>query len=76
MGSGNIGLKLQELQFDFEEVAFADGAGLEASFADTDGVLKTVQILLGELQSGFGEKGVNELLRDVKDQSALGIGNL
>ena len=76
LGGGDVGLKLQELQLDFQEVAFAHVAGVKADVADVHGFLEAVEILLGEIERGFGEKHVDELLGDVEGQLALGIGHL
>ena len=65
-GAGDVALKLQELQSDLEIVAFAHVAGFKARFADADGFLEAVKILLREIERGLGEKDVHELLRDVK----------
>jgi len=40
---------------------------LKRGVADVEGVLKAVQILLGELQSGLGQYDVNKLLCDVEN---------
>ena len=44
-GGGDVGLKLQELQFDLQVVAFADVSGFELGFADVDCLLEAFQIL-------------------------------
>src|SRR5262249_11413973 len=73
---GNICLKLQKLQFDFQKVAFAHVADFEAFFADVDGLLKAVEILLSESQRRLRKQCGNELLGDVENQLALAVGRL
>jgi hypothetical protein len=67
---------LQELELDFEEVAFAHVSGFVAGFADVDGLLEAVEVLLGKIDGGLGEDDADELLGDAKDDQALVIGNL
>ncbi len=68
-------MKLQKLEFDLEEVAFAHIAGFVALFADIDGLLKAFEVLLGEVDRGLGEDDVYELLGDVEDELTFVIGN-
>ena len=51
----SVGLKLQQLEIDLQVVVFADVAGSVALLADIHGVLKALQVLLGQIERGFGE---------------------
>src|SRR5271156_6315094 len=75
-GGKHIGLELQQLQFDFEQVPFAHIARFEAELTDIDGFLKAVEILLGEIEGGLREQNVDELLRKVKGELALVVRHL
>jgi hypothetical protein len=69
-------LELQKLQLDFQQVTFAHISGAAAGFTDVHGFLEAVKILFGELESGFGQNNIDELLSDVELELAFGIGNL
>jgi len=71
LGSRKIHLKLQQLQFDFQQVAFAHGSGLEFRLANLHGLLEARQVLLREIKIGLGKQRSNELLRDVGRQSTF-----
>ena len=68
---GDVLLKLQHLQLDFQEIAFADVAGVVAGLADVHGVLKTLHVLQREIERGFGELHADELRGHVEGEGAL-----
>src|SRR5208337_9788 len=68
--------KLQQLEFDLQEIAFAQVADVESLFTDVHGLLEAVQILLRELQGRFRQQNINELLTDVEDKLSLTVGDL
>lgn len=75
-GGGEIGLKLEKLEFDFEVIALAHVAGFIALLADVDCFLETVEILFGKIDRGLREDDVDELLGNVEDEGALVVGDL
>src|SRR5580700_11669783 len=75
-GSKNVRLKLQQLQFDFEQVPFAHVAGFKARLADINRLLKAVVVLLGEIERGLREQNVDELLGEIEGELTLIVGHL
>src|SRR5208337_279285 len=71
----NVALKLQQLEFDFQEIALAHVAHAKALVADVHGFLKALQVLLRELKCRLRQQHVHKLLADVVDQLALAVGN-
>src|SRR5580704_5540874 len=71
--SRQIALKLQQLQFDLEQVALAHIAGFVAGFADVDRLLEALRILLREVKRRLRQQHRNELLARVEDQRPLVI---
>ena len=71
MRLGYVLLKLQHLQLDFQEIAFADVAGVVAGLADVHRVLKTLHVLQREIERGFRELHADELRRHVEGEGAL-----
>ena len=54
--SRNVGLELQKLELDFQEIAFAHVADAKAFVADVHGFLEAVQIQLRKFQRGFRQQ--------------------
>src|SRR5215467_12854488 len=64
----HIALKLQELQFDLEQIALAHVAGFVARLTDIDRLLKTRCVLFRKIESRLREQHGYELLARVEDQ--------
>src|SRR5579864_2259777 len=75
-GGTYVRLELQQLQLDLQVVAFTDVSGFITLLADRNCVLKAVQVFQRKLQRGIRQQHIDELLRNIKDQRALGIGHL
>src|SRR6201999_3516395 len=73
---GNVGLELQQLQLDLQQVAFADVADSVLLFADPHCLLKAVEVLEREIEGRLRELRLNELLRYVENQHALRVADL
>src|ERR1700729_1131542 len=71
LGGGKVALKLEKLQLDLQQIAFAHIADFEARLADADRLLKAVCVLFGQLHGGFREQYRNELLSSIKNQGTL-----
>jgi len=69
-------LKLEQLQLDFEVVAFADVSSLKLNLADIDRLLKALEVFEGEIEGRFGEQNGNELLADIEGEGAFSVRNL
>src|SRR4029077_5426181 len=67
----DVTVKLQQLYLDLEKVALADVACLVAGLADVHRVLKTLQILPGKREGGFGELPADELRSDVEGDTSV-----
>src|SRR5262249_24359091 len=70
-----IALKLEQLQFDLQQVAFAHVTGLVARFADVDRFLKAVRVLLRQIERRLRQQHRNELLARVEDQRSFVVRN-
>jgi hypothetical protein len=71
-----IGLVPQALQFQAIEIDAGNIAGIEAVAADFQNVVVVLQIILRELQDGFGLQDADEGGADIEEQCALSIGGL
>src|SRR6185437_7723358 len=76
LGGGNIGLKLQQLQFDLEIVAFTDGSRLVLLFCNGHRLLKARQRLLRKLQVRIRQLSADELLADIENQGPFRVRHL
>src|SRR5487761_73176 len=71
LSRADVDLELQKLELDLQEVAFAYRARLVLIFADAYRILKTLQILAGEIERGFGEQNIGELRGDGERKRSL-----
>jgi hypothetical protein len=76
LSGGNVSLELEQLQLRLQEITFADTPRLVLILADCNGILETLEVLVGELQRGLGQQNLDELLRHVVGQRALGVAHL
>ncbi len=73
---GDVGLELKHLELDLQQIVLADVTRLVARFGNVHGVLKTLQILVRQLQSRFGKLNIDELRSNIESKTALVVGDL
>src|SRR5580692_11001827 len=72
----HIGFVLQALEFEAVEVDLGDVAGLVTFAADLQDLVVVAEIILGEVEDGFGLQDADEGAAQIEDQSAFGVGLL
>ena len=70
-----VHLKLQHLEFDFQQVAFTHGPGPVPCLTDLDRLLKAVEVGVRQLEVRFGQKRADELLRHARGYGAFIVGH-
>jgi hypothetical protein len=64
------------LEFNFQEVAFADGSGFVLRLSDVNRLLETFDVFFGKFQCGLREQRRYKLLAYVESKRALRVRDL